>query len=549
MNPIIIAQVDTPGSATAVSCTSDYIAVADAASGLVIIDVRDPPNAGIHKQISINQLGGGTAQAVVAFGDLGFVGTTNGNISMVDVEQGIILAAIETGGRVEDLAISREYLYAYAAGQLMILDYLNGPLSVIGSVNSPGGINSNHGRGGLFVGGEVAYLVHRQGYNTFDISDPTQPSVIATGNTPQFGWKNIVVNDFGDGFAAVSPNGAFDGPHDTHRYDVSDPEMTNKFEDTLVTPGVARDLTIYNGLLYVADHTAGLQVINYKEYDSQKTAPTGSLTTSSVDGTVIEGSLLLLTAEVKDDFQVRNVEFYADEDQVAVDGNFPFEFLYRVPAGNVGNAITFTGIVRDTGGNRLDIGPVSLEVIEDNVSPVLTVNSVVNDLGSTSIFVGDTISVDVGIFDNVAPDSDSLRFFINDVEAEAVRSSGNIWLIQAPTTKGTYSLTISMKDFAGNPGVTDPIELRIQAEAISRAVSVFNFADNIGKRDAVSRAISIYNFANEKQRDAVSRAISVYNFSVNKESKDAISRAVSLYNFADNDPKDAVSRAVSVKNE
>ena len=40
------------------------------------------------------------------------------------------------------------------------------------------------------------------------------------------------------------------------------------------TPGVAAAISLYNGLAYVADSEAGLQMINYLALDSQGQPPT-----------------------------------------------------------------------------------------------------------------------------------------------------------------------------------------------------------------------------------------------------------------------------------
>ena len=44
MNPVIIAQVNTPGNATAISCSDNLIAVADGTAGLAIIETPNPEN-------------------------------------------------------------------------------------------------------------------------------------------------------------------------------------------------------------------------------------------------------------------------------------------------------------------------------------------------------------------------------------------------------------------------------------------------------------------------------------------------------------------------
>jgi hypothetical protein len=76
------------------------------------------------------------------------------------------------------------------------------------------------------VGGGIGYAVHARGYNTFNLADPKQPLLIASTNTSQFGWKEIVLNGAGLALAAAGPSSTHDGRHDISLYDVSDPTKT-----------------------------------------------------------------------------------------------------------------------------------------------------------------------------------------------------------------------------------------------------------------------------------------------------------------------------------
>jgi len=67
---------------------------------------------------------------------------------------------------------------------------------------------------------------------------------------------------------AVNP-GSPPSAHNIWLYDVSDPIVTQQFGTIHETPGIARAVSIYNGLAYVADSEAGMQVINYLAYDNQ----------------------------------------------------------------------------------------------------------------------------------------------------------------------------------------------------------------------------------------------------------------------------------------
>ena len=53
----------------------------------------------------------------------------------------------------------------------------------------------------------------------------------------------------------------------------SDPQYVENFETRFETPGNAGDVSIYNGLAYIADGYSGLQVVNYRSYDITGEAP------------------------------------------------------------------------------------------------------------------------------------------------------------------------------------------------------------------------------------------------------------------------------------
>jgi hypothetical protein len=188
----------------------------------------------------------------------------------------------------------------------------------------------------LFVGGGVAYAVHAAGYNTFNLDDPEHPLLIAAGNTQQFDWKQMALNGSGLAVAAVERNAGETLPHDVWLYDASDPNQTDVFLTSLATPGIARSVSIYNGLAYIADGAAGLQVMNYLAFDTKKQPPTIALTTSfalsaPTTGTAEEAKFTRVTANVTDNVQVRNVEFYIDGQLAVADGNYPFEYRFLTP--------------------------------------------------------------------------------------------------------------------------------------------------------------------------------------------------------------------------
>ena len=334
-NPVRIAQVDTPGNAQRVACSGSLVAVADGPAGLAVIDITDPPAARIIHQLNL----GATAQAVAAAGGIAYVGLTSGAVVAVDLASGTILESVAAGGAVHDLGIEGDFLYVLRGDQLRAYQFADGTLQFAGAAGLSGfSAEGVTGFKRLSVGGGIAYATSYPGYDTISVTNPA--AMTRLGNATDGGpnsFKQIVLNGSGLGVAAVGVNpGAQNPPDQTHDiwlYDARNPQVTTALLTVLPTPGITRAVSIYNGLAYVADGAAGLQVINYLAYDNRGTNPTISLSTSftvtGTNGVAEEGKSARVTASVTDDVQVRNVEFYVDGVRVITDGNFPFEHNYR----------------------------------------------------------------------------------------------------------------------------------------------------------------------------------------------------------------------------
>ncbi|MDA0349584.1 MAG: Ig-like domain-containing protein, partial [Verrucomicrobia bacterium] len=143
--------------------------------------------------------------------------------------------------------------------------------------------------------------------------------------------------------------------------------------------------SIYNGIGYVADHTAGLHVVNYLAFDSLGQPPTVTIVEPEDGASIEEGSLFLVRVDVQDDVQVRNVEFYVDDQLIKTDGNFPFEVTLPAGSLDVTNSIEVIARASDTGGNASFSDPITLNLTPDSTPP--RVNSV---LPSQNAIIGDT---------------------------------------------------------------------------------------------------------------------------------------------------------------
>ncbi|MEO8428278.1 MAG: Ig-like domain-containing protein, partial [Verrucomicrobiota bacterium] len=364
MNPILVAQVPTPGNAQRVAVTGNFVAVAQPDFGLSIIDVSTPASARI-----VQHLGIAGAQAVVAGESTAYVGLDSGMIVAVDLVTGKLGDRISVINAVWDLALNGDYLYALTDDALVAISRAGGAFALAGSASSPFFAAPNRR---LFVGGGIAYAIHNKGYNTFGLGDPSNPALIKSSNTAQFGWKQIVPNGSGLGLAAVGPNLIDDGPHDISLYDLSRPSNTDVFVTTFPTPGHADAVAIWNGLAYVADREAGLQVINYLAYDSKGVPPRMTVIPGFDPNGVQAGTHVSITANATDEVQVRNVEFYMDGAKVFSDGNFPFEYRFVIPALSAAKtSFTLRARAIDTGGNATWSDLITVKLLPDARPPAI----------------------------------------------------------------------------------------------------------------------------------------------------------------------------------
>ncbi|MFN0067732.1 MAG: hypothetical protein ACKVYV_08870 [Limisphaerales bacterium] len=480
LNPTLIGRVDTPGRAVRVALAGTYAAVADQGAGLAILDLADPPAARLRHSIPLN----GSVECVTAAGGFAFAGTSAGEVAMVDVASGLVLsrAAIGGSGPLVDLVAAGDFLYVLAGATLHVLAYRDGALETLGAVPLQA---AGQGRR-LFVGGGVAYAVHARGYNTFSLAQPTAPVLIAAGQTAQFGWKQIVLNGTGLGLAAVSPNSTLDGPHNVSLYNTADPAVTDAFQTTFVTPGVAFATTLYNGLAYVADGQSGLQVVNYLAFDSRGVPPGITLSTGFAAGAAEEGRLMRLSAAVTDDVQVRNVEFYVDGLRVATDGNYPFEVFAYAPVIAPGRSnVTLRARATDTGGNAAWSTELVLALVPDATPPRATrsvpfAGALTGGPESAAVFFSeplDLATLGAASVQLLAAGPDGAPGTADDVpvpaELEWRETANAVFLrLAARLGPGTYRLraTTALTDPAGNP---------LAAEFIA-GFRVFDFRDDDG---------------------------------------------------------------------
>jgi hypothetical protein len=269
---------------------------------------------------------------------------------------------------------------------------------------------------------------------------------------------------------AVGANPRDDGTHHVSLYDLKDPTDTTRFLTTLTTPGIAHAVSMYNGLVYVADGLAGLQVVNILPYDAGILPPTVQLTADfSLDPPFAEeGKLVEVRAEVTDDVQVARVEFYVDGVRVGTDGNYPFEQTLVTPLlGADRTQFLLRARAFDTGGNSAWSTEYTVVLVPDATPPAVRSRYPVSGaiVGSTDTVAAyfsetiDTATLSHDTFLVVAAGADGVLGTADDERLAGgvmdYRNSLEAVFLTFPATlePGLYMVWVRppISDLAGNP--------------------------------------------------------------------------------------------------
>ncbi|MEQ9410094.1 MAG: Ig-like domain-containing protein [Fuerstiella sp.] len=414
-DPIVLGQLELPGNVTdvAVDSSRQLAALAAGDAGLHIVNVSDPMQPALVQTLDV------AASQVIIHDGLVYIAVDN-EIRSYD---------LSTAELLERLAVSSARITGMAReGRLLVtMDNQNTlrtiELGSFGMVES-GSVTLQHGGGRVFVGGGVAYApassYFRGGFATVDVRSPENPIILS---------ESDVVSPFISPNTDVLPNGSgiglLLGRAGVQRVldvmDLSDLSNTDRFITRVALPAAPFSATMGSGLAYVADGTAGLQVINVLPFDNQRQPPVVTINSEALDidtGTagiqVQEGSTLSIRSDIQDDVQVRNVELLVDGQVVANDVSFPFD-LTTVVATLSGQTSSIEVQLRatDTGGN----------VSVSNAANTLTLNIV------PDTFAPEVVRVTPGVGSRRFAGHQSVRVLFSEPMAAASLTAASVQLV------------------------------------------------------------------------------------------------------------------------
>lgn len=467
LSPTKLAKVATPSPASVVAMTGSLVAVG-MGGGTMIVDASTPDTPQVLRTIKL----GSSVKALAAVENTVYIGFEDGRITAVDMLTGRLLANVNLGSAVHDLAIGNGVVYAATENSLKTVPVLStGMFGAVSSLAMSASVGAGGQRLRLFRGTDRLYAVHTEGYNVFNLTTPAAPVFIRNNTDGAFGWRHIVATGSGLALAATGPNSTNDGPHNVALYNLGADNAQANFLTTFTLPGSSYTSAFYNGLGYVADGTAGVQVVNIRPFDTLKVAPTITLTVTNTAGAVTEGGFVPVSALVTDDVQVRNVEFYVDGVKAETDGNFPFETRVLAPriAPGKTNAV-FKAKATDTGGNFAWSSDITLNLNTETIPP--TVVSMTPPNGQfmaqcsgftlkfsepvkTSTLTSSTVRFYAAGTDGLIGTDDDTA--VSATLLPASNGSGTYrdtasWQTTAPLAPGTYRVlaTLGIEDTAGN---------------------------------------------------------------------------------------------------
>jgi hypothetical protein len=520
-SPIVLGQIKLSGNATsiAVDTALNLAAVALGSGGVDVIDVSNPTQPKISYTLPSLQ-----ASALTAI-DGHIYAVQGGRFLSYDLASGIPIQSLAVGSNATVTALTIEGSTIYTLDDsktLRIYDATNRDIvRQTGSIDLSNVLISTTGNH-IFVGDGVAYIGSGGsasndvgGYVTVNVQNSSAPTLIAGFSSVGIAAGSLALNGSGLGIGvqriqdATAPGGRSDV---VDVLNTSNPSNTGNFITRFKLPAAPVDVAIANGVGFVADGTAGLQIINYKSLDILGVPPTITINNLPTDldpattGIQLkEGQKVSLGLSVNDDVQVRSVELLLNGKTIVSDISYPWDIQTFLPSitANGSNQVTLQVRATDTGGNNTLSQPIVVQLVPDltpftlidvspaNGSTIASTQRVVTLTFSQAVDQGTISSADITLKNAggtlITPKSIALQG--DGKRLTLVYDSGALPI-------GTYSLNINgtaIKDISGDALSTGPVISNFTVKAFSNSwISSVDgdWTDNINWSQGVAPIIS-----------------------------------------------------------
>jgi hypothetical protein len=497
--PITIAQLDVPGSINNLSLDIDrkLLAASSPIDGVHLIDISNPTKPVLLRTIA--HQGTDPVGAVELYDGLVYVGvgskvrafdTASAELSTeVTIANPVISGMSRSGDRLyvttHDASTGQNSLHA--------LDLSGVVLAELGSILLP----STPGIGDPFVSDNLAWIPARDRLVTVGVANPQALQIIA-GSQP---LQQAVVNDIdlnGSGLGLAPGISAGNGA--LFVMQTSNPQNASQVFTRFNIPrnvdsaqtGLATALG--GGFAYVADGDAGLQVVNFIQFDVGSTPPTISVDPISGDvdtGTsglqLFEATTISIPAHVTDDVQVRSVELLLNGKVVRTAVSYPYDLTITLPKiADAGNQAVLQVRATDTGGNVSLSQPIVIDLRADLVAPTVSILDPPN--GSTQPLSRRTVSITFSEpvdRATVVPASFVLHGPSGDISPVSIdlrQHDTRVEILYPPLAAGSYTVTIhgpAIKDRSGNALSASDVTSTFSVAAATRQPTI-RWVNNAG---------------------------------------------------------------------
>ena len=485
--PILLSRLALAGdnADVAVDTSLGIAAVTGGSSGLHLVDVSNTMAPSLIRTVTLDD----GAARVEIFEGIAYVASGRKLVS-VDLLTGEVVQILELGGSIlTDVVREGTMLYTMDLSRTLravdISDF---------DILQRGSLGMTFGAGRLFAGNGIVYATaqtfFRGGFSTVDVTDPDNLALISDSDvTTQAPKADFKANGSGLGLLVGIGSG---GGTDVTVMSVLDPAETDVFLTGFQLPAEAISVFIANGIAFVADGTAGLQVVNYLGFDNQGVPPVVTLSSAIPDldpgapgVQITEGTSVSVKIAVTDDFQVRSVDLIVNGEIVGTDVSFPFDpFAIAV---SEGSTVEVRARATDTGGNSALSNTLVFDLVPDTFAPVIETITP----GDGQEWAEGLSAVQVRFNEAIDADTvNALNFQLKDsvgtVIAPLAIALGNrdraVLITYAPQPPGSYSVVIvasEVTDRAGNAlGVDDIVSQFTLVEATVFWVGSSGFWDD-----------------------------------------------------------------------
>jgi len=358
-NPVLLSTLYIPDRVISVALAGPRI-LAAGQGGIYILSTAIPGAITIENVLARER----DVRAVVAAGDLGYA-ATGSSLLLFDIPTGTILDERNYAGLpLEALALSGDYLYLLSCDEngtnergvtkILVEDYLDAPVASLGV---PAGSEAwVAGRMFIYADSQLIYLGSSPA-NDFDPAPPlaiirdggsslnllSNPVSITAADARPFGNGLLVISDVE--LSALRQGGL-------GILDISDPASPGKVIRKALTPTAPLALSLYFGHAYTPNSEHNIAITDLVTPNGSRSVPSVELETNFPSGPALENSLLRLTALTRGSDIIRSVDFYVDDQKVATDGNYPFEYRLITKDSSLQSSATLQACAEDLNNNR-----------------------------------------------------------------------------------------------------------------------------------------------------------------------------------------------------